>query len=59
MKRKKNATYVRKSFAMIKMKERNLEYTKKLEIIVITQENVEELLKAFAVKIVKYPEKFL
>ena len=59
MKRKKNATYVRKSFAMIKIKERNLEYTKKLEIIVITQENVEELLKAFAVKIVKYPEKFL
>ena len=59
MKRKKNATYVRKSFAMIKMKKRNLEYTKKLEIIVITQENLEELLKAFAVKIVKYPEKFL
>ena len=59
MKRKKNATYVRKSFAMIKMKKRNLEYTKKLEIIVITQENLEELLIAFAVKIVKYPKKFL
>ena len=59
MKRKKNATYVRKSFAMIKMKKRNLEYIRKLEIIVITQENLEELLKAFAVKIVKYPEKFL
>ena len=59
MKSKKNATYVRKSFAMIKMKKRNLEYIKKLEIIVITQENLEELLIKFAVKIVKYPEKFL
>ena len=59
MKSKKNATYVRKSFAMIKMKKRNLEYIKKLEIIVITQENLEELLIKFAVKILKYPEKFL
>ena len=37
MKSKKNATYVKKSFAMIKMKKRNLKYTKKLEIIVIIQ----------------------
>ena len=59
MKSKKNATCVRKSFAMIKMKKRNLEYIKKLEIIVITQENLEELLIKFAVKILKYPEKFL
>ena len=43
MKSKKNVTYVKKSFAMIKMKKRNLNYTKKLEIIVIIQENKEEL----------------
>ena len=34
---------------MIKMKKRNVNYTKKLEIIVIIQENVEELLIAFAI----------
>ena len=43
MKSKKNVTYVKKSFAVIKMKKRNLNYTKKLEIIVIIQENIEEL----------------
>ena len=50
MKSTKNATYAKRSFAMIKMKKRNLKYTKKLEIIVITQENLEELLIAFACK---------
>ena len=49
MKSKKNVTYVKKSFVMIKMKKRNLKYTKKLEIIVIIQENLEELLIAFAI----------
>ena len=44
MKSKKNVTYVIKSFFMIKMKKRNLNFTKKLEIIVIIQENLEELL---------------
>ena len=48
MKSKKNATYAKRSFAMIKMKKRKLKYTKKLEIIVITQENFAELLIAFA-----------
>ena len=43
MKSKKYATYVKKSFVMIKMKKTNLNYNKKLEIIVIIQENVEEL----------------
>ena len=46
---RKNATYVKKSFVMIKMKKRNLKYTKKLEIIVIIQENLEELLIAFVI----------
>ena len=49
MKRKRNATYVKKSFVKIKMKKRNLNYTKKLEIIVIIQENLEELLIAFVI----------
>ena len=43
MKSKKNVTYVKKGFVMIKMKQRNLNYTKKLEIIVIIQGNLEEL----------------
>ena len=38
MKSKKNVTYVKKSFVMIKMKKRNSKYTKTLEIIVIIQE---------------------
>ena len=44
-----NVAYVRKSFVLIKMKKRNLNYTKKLEIIVIIQENLEELLIAFVI----------
>ena len=44
-----NVTYVKKSFVMIKMKKRNLKYTKKLEIIVIIQENLEEQLIAFVI----------
>ena len=49
MKTKKSATYVEKSFVIIKTKKRNLSYIKKLEIIVILQENLEELLIAFAI----------
>ena len=49
MKSKKNATYVKNSFLLIKMKKRNLKYTKKLEIIVIIQENLEKQLIAFAI----------
>ena len=37
------------SFAMIKMKKINLSYTKKLEITVIIQENLEEVLIAFVI----------
>ena len=59
MKSNKNAAYVKKSFAMIKMKNRNLKYTKKLEIIVIIQESLEGLLIAFVIQIIKYPKKFL
>ena len=41
MKSKKNVTYVKKGFVTIKLKKRNLNYTKKLEIIVIIQRNLE------------------
>ena len=49
MKSQKNATYVKKSFSLIKIKKRNLNYTKKLDIIVIIQENLEGLLIAFVI----------
>ena len=49
MKSKKNVTYVKKSFVVIEMKKRNLKHTKKLEIIVIIQENLQEQLIAFAI----------
>ena len=49
MKSKKKFPFVKKGFVMMKMKKRNLNYTKKLEIIVIIQENLEELLIAFLI----------
>ena len=50
MKSKKNVTYVKKSFVIIKMKKKtNLNYTKKLEIIAIIQESLEGLLIAFVI----------
>ena len=48
-----------KSFVMMKMVKINLNYTKKSEIIVITEENLEELLIAFAIEDTKYLKKFL
>ena len=44
-----NATYVKKSFVMIKMIKKSLKNTKKLEITVIIQEKLEELIIAFAI----------
>ena len=49
MESKNNATYVKKSFVMIKMKKRNLKYTKKLDTIVIIQENLQEQLIVFVI----------
>ena len=46
MKVKKYVVYAKESFVMIKIRN-NLKYTKKLEIIVITQEDLEELLIRF------------
>ena len=49
MKSKTYVIYVKKSSVIIKIKKINLNYIKKLEIIVIIQENLEELLTAFAI----------
>ena len=49
-----SATYVEKGFIMTKNK-RDLNYTEKLEIIVILQKNLEELLIAFVIYAIKYP----
>ena len=49
MKNKQNATYVKKNFIVIKIKKLNLNYTKKLEIIVIIQEKLEGLLIVFVI----------
>ena len=49
MKSKKNVTYVKKNFVMIKIK-------KKLKIVVIIQENLEEQLIAFVIKRHKVPQ---
>ena len=43
----KTVIYAKESFVIIKMAKRNLNYTKKLEITVILQENLEWLLTAF------------
>ena len=51
MKSKKFVTYVEKNFVVIKMIKMHLNYTIKSEIIVITQENIEELLIVFEFKI--------
>ena len=49
MKSKKNDTYLKKKFVMMKIKKINLKYIKKMEIIVIIKENLEELLIAFVI----------
>ena len=59
MKSKKSVTYVEKRFAIIRIKKGDLNYTKKLEIIVILQENLEEQLMKSAIYTKKYPKKFL
>ena len=49
MESKKYVIYAKKSFVRIKMKKKNLNFTKKLEIIVITLENLEEQFIVFAI----------
>ena len=45
----KNVTYAKKSFVTMKIMEKNLNCTKKSEIIATTQERLEELLIVFAI----------
>ena len=59
MKSKKNVVYAKKSFVVIKMREINLNYTKKLQITAVTLENLEELLIVFIVSDRNYLNKFL
>ena len=47
-----------KSFVIINIKKRNLNYPKILENIVIIQEILEELLIAFVIQIIKYPKMY-
>ena len=49
MKNKKYVTYAKESFVMIKIRKANMTFIIKSEIIVITQENLEELLIIFAI----------
>ena len=58
MKVKKYAIYAQEVLSSIKIR-KNLKYIKKLEIIVIIQENFEELLIVFVTYDTKYPKKFL
>ena len=48
-KSKKIFTYVKKNFALLKMKKVNLNYTTKLEIIFIAPKNLQEPLIAFSI----------
>ena len=49
MKNKKYVTYAKESFVMIKIRKANMTFIIKSEIIVITQENLEELLIIFVI----------
>ena len=49
MKSKKFVTYAKKNLVSMKMIKMNLNYTIKSEIIVITAENLEELLIVFVI----------
>ena len=54
-----NAAYVEKDFVAIKIKKWNLSYTKKLEVSIILQENLEGHLIASVIYTMKYSKKFL
>ena len=58
MKSKKFVTFVKKNLVQTKMIKIHSNYTIKLEIIVITLENLEELLIKFAIQDTKHQNKF-
>ena len=49
MKSKKYATYAKRSFVLMKIRKMNLNFIIKSEMIVITLENLGELLRMFAI----------
>ena len=55
---KKSAAYVMGDFVTIKIFKKMLNCTKKSEIIVITLEDLEELLIVFAIYVIKYQKNF-
>ena len=57
--KQKVCIYAKKYFVQIKKIKVNSNYTKKLEIIVITQENLEELFIVFVIYVIKYQKRFL
>ena len=59
MKNKKFAIYAKKNLVQTKVIKVNLKYYVKLKIIVITHENLEELLIVIAIYVNKYQERFL
>ena len=59
MKSKNFVTYAKNNLVQMKMIKINLNYTIKSEIIVITQENLEELLIVFAIYNTKYLKKIV
>ena len=59
MKISRFAMYVRKKFVQIKITRKNLNHIVKSEIIVIMQENIEELLIAVAIYVIKYQKRHL
>ena len=58
MKSKKFVTYAKKNLVLMKMMKMHLNHTRKSEIIVITLENVKELLIVFAISDTKHQKKF-
>ena len=59
MKIKKIVIYVEKNFVQIKIIKKNLNKSKKSEIMIIIQENIEEFLIVIAIYVIRYQEGFL
>ena len=59
MKNRKIAIYAEKNFVQIKIIKKNFNKSKKSEIMIIIQENMEELLIVIAIYAIKYQERFL
>ena len=58
MKNKKSVLYAKKDLVLIKIMKKNLNYAVKSEIMIIIQENIEELLRVFAIYNIKHQKRF-